>query len=316
MCWKRLLPEPAPVTNGCVGSIWIAGRVPGWRALAAWTALGARNQQHARRVRGGRCRRHDQGFGLATRRGGRRLAQRLDEGGAVREAPIGLLRQAAKQRLGSRRGDGRVEDVRRWRRLVNVLQHRRVGRVGHKRRPPGEQLVGHHGERVLIDTSVDRVAAYQFRRHVCRRADACSGLRQRFAGATRSSIRLQQVRQTEVNDDRRAIFGQEDVARLHVAVNDAAAVREVERGGDGAEQPHHLVQRLRQGKPLQRTAGDVAVDDERLLALFAEVEDRQDVGVFEPRQHPRLAAEAGTELRPPLRCGAMTLSATSRCRLG
>src|SRR5439155_10239339 len=88
---------------------------------------------------------------------------------------------------------------------------------------------------------------------------------------------------------------QDDVLRLHVAVDEALLVREgepardldrdLERAPDG--QPSLLVDDL-----LERPALDELEDDELAALVLAPVEDGDDVRVRERRDRPRLAAEA------------------------
>jgi hypothetical protein len=104
----------------------------------------------------------------------------------------------------------------------------------------------------------------------------------------------------EVGDlDRRQVLGDEDVARVEVAVGDPLLVRGVEAAADP---PEHL-QRLRQRQPalaehgVERGAGHVLHDEEEQVAVLVLVDDVDDVGVVEHRHRLRLAVEALDPLR-------------------
>ena len=100
--------------------------------------------------------------------------------------------------------------------------------------------------------------------------------------------------------------GDDDVAGLHVAVDDAVLVGERQRrrdlradgGGLFGRESAVLEDELADGRTL-----DVLHDDEVRLALFAPVVDRDDVGMVQVRGRPRLPSEAldegvvGGELR-------------------
>src|SRR4029078_10346904 len=100
-------------------------------------------------------------------------------------------------------------------------------RTSNVRRIAGQHLVQHGSQRVDVRAAIDLpVASRLLRRHVLRRAETQSGLRDAMA----SSIRDGQCN-AEVGDEWLALV-QEDVLRLEIAMNDSMAMRVVERAGD------------------------------------------------------------------------------------
>src|SRR5581483_8965713 len=104
------------------------------------------------------------------------------------------------------------------------------------------------------------------------------------------------ARQAEVDDLGAALGVDEDVGRLHVAVDDARLVRVLERlrhvAGDLAgAAPGDAVRRVLD-ELLEARARDELHREVERAADLARVEDRADVGVLELRRAPRLALEA------------------------
>jgi hypothetical protein len=91
-------------------------------------------------------------------------------------------------------------------------------------RPAGQQLVQHRPQAVHVRRRRQLLASAGrlLRRHVRRRAD--DGPRLRLARASTDALG-----QAEVGDVRLAVFVEQDVGRLQVAVQDAALVRVVHR---------------------------------------------------------------------------------------
>ena len=100
-------------------------------------------------------------------------------------------------------------------------------------------------------------------------------------------------RDAEIHDLRAAALEQHDVARLDVAVDDAALVREGEAVGDLQRDLDRLVGG--QLAFLQARAQVRALEQlhrhEREIAFLAEVEDGDDVRVVELARRPRLLAK-------------------------
>jgi hypothetical protein len=99
----------------------------------------------------------------------------------------------------------------------------------------------------------------------------------------------------EVGELDAAVVGDEDVARLHVAVGDARAVRRAQPARRG--EPDHRGLPGRERPALADHRGQVAgrdelEDDDRLPVVHHDVEHRDHVGVRQPTQRPRLPHDA------------------------
>jgi hypothetical protein len=132
-----------------------------------------------------------------------------------------------------------------------MLRDDRDGVVAEERRPPRDHLVEHRAERVEIGARFGGSAECLLGRHVRDGADHHA-----FDGEARA---IAGDREAEVAELRRAVGGQPDVARLHVAVDDAGVVRVLEGPADFAGDTHRLLERqamlrraLQQGRRLSR----------------------------------------------------------------
>jgi hypothetical protein len=99
----------------------------------------------------------------------------------------------------------------------------------------GGELVRDDAEREDVGPRVHGVAAQLFGRHVAGRADRGAGQRQRAAVRRRR----QTPRDSEVHDLDPAVGIEEHVLWLEVAVDDAVAVRGVERFGELQQDLEH-----------------------------------------------------------------------------
>ena len=106
------------------------------------------------------------------------------------------------------------------------------------------------------------------------------------------------LRQAEIENLGVTPFGDKNIRRLNVAMNDALRVSGVERIGDvnGDGEKNLRFERsprkaVLQGQPLQKLH-----DDERLTILLPDFIDRADIGMVESRRRLRLALEAGQGL--------------------
>jgi hypothetical protein len=95
----------------------------------------------------------------------------------------------------------------------------------------GDELVEQHAQRVDVGRHGHRFAVDLLRRGVGRRQGAHVAARQ-----VRLTLRLEKLRQTEVEQLRLARRGDQDVRRLEVAVHDEAAVRRIDGARHGDEQ--------------------------------------------------------------------------------
>jgi hypothetical protein len=105
-------------------------------------------------------------------------------------------------------------------------------------------------------------------------------------------------RDAEVAQVRVALVVQQDVARLHVAVDDALPVRGVQRGAHLIEDPDRALglERAVLEHVLEAAAPQVPHDQVRGVRLAPVVVQRHDVRVFEARHELRLALEAADEV--------------------
>ena len=176
-----------------------------------------------------------------------------------------------------------------------LLLERELGeRVGLVGQAAGQQLVGHHAERVQVGPRSGLLAAGLLGREVRRGPEhrAHLGDARLIGGA--GDPEVGELDHVGVRD--------EQVARLDVAVHDAVPMRVIESAAglgdhvDGLVDLHPAVIAQQLGA---RVAGDVLHHDEVLAVVLveAEVEHLDDVGMDEPRRGERLAAEARHEGR-------------------
>ena len=155
------------------------------------------------------------------------------------------------------------------------------------REPAGQQLEEDDAERVHVAGLARRLAPRLLRRDVVARAHDRPGQRHALGAA--------RVRDAEVGHLGAALVGEQHVLRLDVAVDDAAAVRRLERPRDLQPELDHRrdgQRALTRDELLEVLAADVLEDDVRPPTVLAAVDDRDDVRVRELGDGARLAAEA------------------------
>src|SRR5581483_4433836 len=114
----------------------------------------------------------------------------------------------------------------------------------------------------------------------------------------REARRVERSREAEVGEPHLAAPGDEDVRGLHVAVDDAARVRRLERGRDGGEDAHRLDDR--EAPVLGEEVGERLPDDElhgeegdaEALVRLEGAERADDAPVRDAREELALALEA------------------------
>jgi hypothetical protein len=113
-------------------------------------------------------------------------------------------------------------------------------------------------------------------------------------GGGQAGVLVGALGQAEVGDARLALGVDQDVGRLEVAVQHAAAVREVDRLGDDADVAHRLQRRQRVFAHQfgQAAALDVIHREVVLPLLLADLVDGDDVGVLEAGGGPGFLLEA------------------------
>src|SRR5579871_2809217 len=173
----------------------------------------------------------------------------------------------------------------RWWRLVGLsVEH--IGGIADERGPAREHLVGENAERVDVGRWANRQAAYLLRRHTFGRAEP--NTRARELGL------VERPRHAEIHQHDAPRLFEHHVAGLDVTVDDARAVQI----GNGGTEPHQMCAYHCERQPaadLQRFGQREAVDQlhrvKRLPAVFADVEERDDVRMTERCKRPRLLQE-------------------------
>ena len=146
-----------------------------------------------------------------------------------RVALLGLLGQQLDDDRLERPGHVGDELVERLRRVVHLLVGDGHRVVAAERRPAGDHLVQHDAERVEVAARIGLRALGLLGREVGGRAHHRADLGEVLLGG-----RVHRPGDAEVGDLHLPAGADEDVGRLDVAVHDAVAVGEAERGGDVA----------------------------------------------------------------------------------
>ena len=229
--------------------------------------------------------------GVPSRRP-RSRAQRVRELAGGGEALRGLLRERAADERVERDELGRALERRGI--LVESRREDRRRAVAGEDAPAGQGLVEQRPRGEEVGPRVDRVAEDLLGRHVARRSHDEAGSRELSARVgARDGLAGRLVREAEV-DESPAVRGEEEVRRLHVAVDDARVVQR----GEGLEQVEGQRDRLFGGqRPAlqprrQGLAGEQLHDDVGLGVVLADLVDRAEVRVAHPGGGPRLAQEA------------------------
>ena len=204
-----------------------------------------------------------------------------------RVAVLGLLRGRALHHCGERRGDLRPAALGIRKRFAHVLHRHGHLCVRLEGRLSGEHLVEHDPERVDVGLAGDLAPERLFGRHVVRRAEHAAG------GG--EALGLQRAGDAEVGDLGAAVAVDQDVLRLHVAMDELVLVGALERAADLDRVCHRLGHRQAPEPAdalLQRLALHVLEDDVGIPVVLAGVDHGHDVRVVELRDRPGLAAEA------------------------
>ena len=164
----------------------------------------------------------------------------------------------------------------------------RLGLAAERRRS-GEHLVEHAGQRVLVGPPVDLAAADLLGREVVERSREPPGRSRAAVDELRRQAEVAQV----------AVVGRvdEDVSRLHVAMDEPALVRSVEGVCDLADEPDRALPRKRPvvDQAPEVGSGDEPGREEELPVRLSRRVDRKDAGVVDGGGDPRFAQEALAE---------------------
>ena len=177
-------------------------------------------------------------------------------------------------------------------RQIDVLVDDRRRHIAAERRPVCEHLVEDAAERVDVRPRIGRPAQARLGRHIGRRAQQRSGLRQRGVGG--------EARDPEVEHLALSRGLDHHVARLDVAVDDAGGVRHPEcirhlgRDPDGLSHRQRPASVQELGQALARHA---LHDDVAHRAVATGVEHRHDTRVVQPSRGARFTLEALHEQR-------------------
>ena len=154
----------------------------------------------------------------------------------------------------------------------------------------GEHLVGHRTERVDVGATIDgAIPCGLLRAHVLWRAEREAGL----GDALPAGVADREC-DAEVGHQRLAV-GEEDVLGLEVAMDDATAVRVVERLRNGDRETHGFVhgQLLLAVEPrAERFTFDERHDVKQQPLRLTAVEERQEVRMLQVGRDPDLGQEA------------------------
>ena len=219
---------------------------------------------------------------------GKRAASLVDERRRRPVAILGPLRQSSRHDRVQRLRQLGPALARPGRRLRDMgVEHRGLGLV-RERHLAGQRLVEHGGERVEVAGRADGLTADLLRRRVVEGAEVLA--RQRRA-AVAGALRQPEVGQVG------AVAVDEDVLRLHVAVDEPRAVGGVERGRNVREQDEHALrlELAALGEPLQVGSLHEPHRHEEARLALARLVDGNDVRMLERRLQHRLAPEALAE---------------------
>ncbi len=200
---------------------------------------------------------------------------------------IGVLGQRSQHGERQRPAETRLQCVRRARFLGEVGEENLLRRAAAKRHLAGEQGVGDDAEAVDVARGARRPSLALLGAHVERRTD-------RVPAGQPGILALEHPREAEVGD-LGDLAGEQDVARLEIAVHDPLAMRRIDRRGDPREEgdDRGAGQRAGQSEMIGEITAVAVLHGEVGLALFraAEIEHRHGVGMHQRAGGAGLAAK-------------------------
>ncbi len=179
-----------------------------------------------------------------------------------------------------------------------------------KRCASGRHLEEHEAEREEIGAGVDVLAAKLLRRHVGDRSDRGAGFGQKrpslLAPNVRSAVCVIGLCQPEI-ENLRATFGEKDVRRLDVTMDDAGAMRGVKRIDErdrNVETRGQVEWACAAAVPASVSPCSSSMTMKGVtVGGLADVVDGADVRMLERRDGPRLSLETVACVRRVNRCG-------------
>ena len=166
-------------------------------------------------------------------------------------------------------------------RIVVDDRMKRIDRVfAHESALSGQQLEENRAEREQIRPRIDRITLDLLGSQIAGGAEDYPGKRRETAG--QCGI-LRELRDAEVEDLRRAGFGQEDVLRLEIAMDQPARVRSHQAAGQGGGDAESIGRgdRPSADRRPQGLAVEQFGDQVRATVRHPHVEHLDDVGVVE-----------------------------------
>jgi hypothetical protein len=156
----------------------------------------------------------------------------------------------------------------------------------------GDQHVRDRADRPHVGGRAELLGAPLLGRHVHRRAGRDAELRLGDI-VDACTERVGGTREAEIHDARTAVGREQHVRWCEIEVNDAFAMSGGDRGGKLARDAHRLDEREACAiDPIaQRGTVDVLHDDVRAALVLADLVDRDDIGMREPRRRARLAPQ-------------------------
>ncbi len=184
-----------------------------------------------------------------------------------------------------------VQMKRRWR-IRDLFLNHPDGGVRLEGQRAGQQPVEHDADRVQIGPAIDFVAEHLLGRHVGRRAHHEPVVRQVFGAADAGDA--------EVHDLDAAVLGDHHVRRLHVAMDDAGAMRVLERGEDAVDERRRAIglQRSRTfGQLVERLAANKLHDHQQIRVRSEQLVDGRDFWMVQLGERGRFCPEPFHDVR-------------------